>query len=100
MERVTFTGERSMRRVDITVYVNDEHDLFTTLQEVRSEIDRKVFNRTNIRQRNFSGTWEEEVTSSSPLADRLLGSYETRAKWQSNVATSREFYQFQKSEEL
>ena len=100
MERVTFTGERPMRRVDITVYVNDEHDLFTTLQEVRSEIDRKVFNRTNIRQRNFSGTWEEEVTSSSPLADRLLGSYETRAKWQSNVATSREFYQFQKSEEL
>ena len=100
MERITFTGERSMRRVDITVYVNDEHDLFTTLQEVRSEIDRKVFNRTNIRQRNFSGTWEEEVTSSSPLADRLLGSYETRAKWQSNVATSREFYQFQKSEEL
>ena len=100
MERVTFTGERPMRRVDITVYVNDEHDLFNTLQEVRSEIDRKVFNRTNIRQRNFSGTWEEEVTSSSPLADRLLGSYETRAKWQSNVATSREFYQFQKSEEL
>ena len=89
-----------MRRVDITVYVNDEHDLYNTLQEVRSEIDRKVFNRTNIRQRNFNGTWEEEVTSSSPLADRLLGSYETRAKWQSNVATSREFYQFQKSDDL
>ena len=39
-----------MRRVDITVYVNDEHDLYNTLQEVRSEIDRKVFDRDNIRQ--------------------------------------------------
>ena len=87
------------RRVQITLYVNDETDLYNTLQEVRFEIDRKVFDRENIRQRKFSGTWEEEVTQSSPLADSLLGSYETRAKWESNVATSREFRAFQKEED-
>jgi len=85
-----------MRRIDITAYVNDEYSFYDILKEVRSEIDRKVFDRDNIRQRKFSGTWEEEVTSSSPLADRYGYRYETVAKWESNVVPYKEFIQFQK----
>ena len=85
-----------MRKINITVYVNDEYSLYDILKEVRSEIDRKVFDRDNIRQRKFSGTWEEEVTSSSPLADRYGYRYETVAKWESNVVPYKEFIQFQK----
>jgi len=85
-----------MRKINITVYVNDEYSLYDILKEVRSEIDRKVFDRDNIRQRKFSGTWEEEVTSSSPLADRYGYRYETVAKWESNVVPNSEFIKFQK----
>tara|TARA_R100001460_G_scaffold22949_2_gene46564 strand:+ start:150 stop:416 length:267 start_codon:yes stop_codon:yes gene_type:complete len=85
-----------MRKHTITVYTNDEYSLYDILREVRSEIDRKVFDRTNIRQRKFSGTWEEEVTSSSPLADRYGYRYETVAKWESVVVPNKEFIQFQK----
>jgi len=85
-----------MRKHTITVYTNDEYSLYEILREVRSEIDRKVFDRDNIRQRKFSGTWEEEVTSSSPLADRYGYRYETVAKWESVVVPNKEFIQFQK----
>ena len=85
-----------MRKHTITVYTNDEYSLYEILREVRSEIDRKVFDRDNIRQRKFSGTWEEEVTSSSPLADRNGYRYETVAKWESVVVPNKEFIQFQK----
>jgi len=85
-----------MRKHTITVYTNDEYSLFEILREVRSEIDRKVFDRDNIRQRKFSGTWEEEVTSSSPLANRYGYRYETVAKWESVVVPNKEFIQFQK----
>jgi len=85
-----------MRKHTITVYTNDEYSLYDILKEVRSEIDRKVFDRDNIRQRKFSGTWEEEVTSSSPLADRYGYRYETVAKWESVVVPNKEFIQFQK----
>ena len=85
-----------MRKHTITVYTNDEYSLYDILREVRSEIDRKVFDRDNIRQRKFSGTWEEEVTSTSPLADRYGYRYETVAKWESNVVPNSEFIKFQK----
>ena len=77
-----------MRRHDITVYTNDEHDLYEILNEVRSEIDRKVFTRPNVRQRKFKGTHEVEKTNSY--------NYETVAKWESNVVPDSEFIQFQK----
>jgi hypothetical protein len=85
-----------MRKHTITVYTNDECSLYEILNEVRSEIDRKVFTRPNVRQRKFSGTWEEEVTSSSPLADRYGYRHETVAKWESNVVPDSEFIKFQK----
>tara|TARA_R100000655_G_scaffold85211_1_gene124860 strand:- start:282 stop:548 length:267 start_codon:yes stop_codon:yes gene_type:complete len=85
-----------MRKHTITVYTNDEYSLYEILREVRSEIDRKVFDRDNIRQRKFSGTWEEEVTSTSPLADRYGYRYETVAKWESVVVPNKEFIKFQK----
>jgi len=86
-----------MRKINITVYVNDEYDLYDYLSEIRSEIDRKVFSRDNIRQRKFSGIWEEEITNSSPLAfTKGFGyQYETVAKWESNVVSNKEFIQFQ-----
>ena len=80
-----------MRKINITVYVNDEDSLYDILQEVRFQIDRKVFSRDNIRQRKFSGTWEMEVDS-SPCNWR----YEKVAKWESNVVPNKEFIQFQK----
>tara|TARA_R100000781_G_C4071980_1_gene124788 strand:+ start:254 stop:520 length:267 start_codon:yes stop_codon:yes gene_type:complete len=85
-----------MRKHTITVYTNDEYSLYDILNEVRCEIDRKVFDRDNIRQRKFTGTWDEEVASSSPLADRYGYRYETVAKWESNVVPDSEFIQFQK----
>ena len=76
-----------MRKHTITVYTNDEYSLHGILNEVRAEIDSTVFNRGNIRQRKFSGTWETE---------RPNWSYETVAKWESNVVPDSEFIQFQK----
>lgn len=81
-----------MRRHDITVYTNDEHDLYEILNEVRSEIDRKVFDRTNIRQRKFKGRHEVEKNPHLLLANN----YETVAKWESNIVPDSEFIQFQK----
>ena len=86
-----------MRRIDITAYVNDECSLYEILNEVRSEIDSKVFNRKNIRQRKFTGTWEVEKDISSPLRP-YRWKYETVAKWESNVITNKEFIQFQPKE--
>ena len=88
-----------MRKHTITVYANDEYSLYDILNEVRSEIDRKVFTRDNIRQRKFSGTWEVEKSNSSPTW-RYFGNYETVAKWESNVVPDDEFIEFQKSPEL
>ena len=76
-----------MRKHTITVYTNDEYSLHDILSEVRAEIDSKVFNRDNTKQRKFSGTWEEEGPN---------WSYETVAKWESNVVPKSEFIQFQK----
>ncbi len=76
-----------MRKHTITVYTNDEYSLYHILNDVRAEIDNTVFNRDNTRQRKFSGTWEEE---------RPNWSYETVAKWESNVVPESEFIQFQK----
>ena len=76
-----------MRKHTITVYTNDEYSLYDILNEVRAEIDNTVFNRDNIRQRKFSGKWESV---------RPNGSYETVAKWESNVVPDSEFNQFQK----
>ena len=84
-----------MRKINITVYVNDEYSLYDILKEVRSEIDRKVFNKNNIRQRKFSGTWEVEKDISSPLWP-YRWKYETVAKWESVVVPNKEFIQFQK----
>jgi len=84
-----------MRKINITVYVNDEYSLYDILKEVRSEIDRKVFTRENIRQRKFSGTWEIEKDYKSPTWP-YHGNYETVAKWESNVVPNKEFIQFQK----
>jgi len=89
-----------MRKHTITVYTNDEYSLYDILNEVRSEIDRKVFDRNNIRQRKFSGTWEEEVTTSSPLSNGYAYKYETVAKWESNVVPDKEYIQFQQTPEL
>ena len=80
-----------MRKHTITVYANDEYSLYDILNEVRSEIDRKVFDRDNIRQRKFSGTWEMEVDSSL-----CNWRYEKVAKWESNVVPDNEFVRFQK----
>ena len=77
-----------MRKHTITVYTNDEYSLYDILNEVRSEIDRKVFDRTNIRQRKFVGRHEVEKTNSY--------NYETVAKWESNIVPDSEFIQFQK----
>tara|TARA_Y100001972_G_scaffold65812_1_gene80179 strand:- start:71 stop:337 length:267 start_codon:yes stop_codon:yes gene_type:complete len=85
-----------MRKHTITIYTNDELSLWDIMREINFEIDRKVFYRQNIRQRKFSGTWEEEVTSSSPLANRYGYRYETVAKWESVVVPNKEFIQFQK----
>ena len=76
-----------MRKHTITVYTNDNYSLYEILGEVRAEIDNTVFNRDNIRQRKFSGKWE---------AERSNWSYETVAKWESNVVPDSEFIQFQK----
>ena len=76
-----------MRKHTITVYTNDEYSLYDILNDVRAEIDSTVFNRDNTRQRKFSGTWE---------AERPNWSYETVAKWESNVVPDSEFIQFQK----
>ncbi len=76
-----------MRKHTITVYTNDEDSLYDILNEVRAEIDSTVFNRNNIRQRKFSGTWEAEQPN---------WSYETVARWESNVVPDSEFIQFQK----
>ena len=76
-----------MRKHTITVYTNDNYSLYEILGEVRAEIDSAVFNRDNIRQRKFSGKWESV---------RPNGSYETVAKWESNVVSDSEFNQFQK----
>ena len=84
-----------MRKHTITVYTNDEYSLYDILNEVRSEIDRKVFDRDNIRQRKFSGIWEIEKSNSSPTWS-YFGNYETVAKWESNVVPDNEFVQFQK----
>ena len=83
-----------MRKINITVYVNDEYSLYDILREVRSEIDRKVFTRENIRQRKFSGTWEVEKQVDSPTWP-FYGHYETVAKWESNVVPNSEFIKFQ-----
>ena len=76
-----------MRKHTITVYTNDEYSLYEILNNVRAEIDSTVFSRGNIRQRKFSGKWE---------AERSNWSYETVAKWESNVVPNSEFIQFQK----
>ena len=76
-----------MRKHTITVYTYDEYSLYHILNDVRSEIDSAVFNRDNIRQRKFSGKWESV---------RPNGSYETVARWESNVVPNSEFIQFQK----
>ena len=76
-----------MRKHTITVYTNDEYSLHGILNEIRAEIDSKVFNRDNTKKRKFSGTWEEESSN---------WSYETVAKWESNVVPNSEFIQFQK----
>ena len=55
-----------MRKHTITVYTNDEYSLYDILNEVRSEIDRKVFSRDNIKQRKFSGSHEIEKSTDSP----------------------------------
>lgn len=88
-----------MRKINITVYVNDEYSLYDILKEVRSEIDSKVFNRNNIRQRKFTGTWQMEKDISSPLWP-YRWKYETVAKWESNVVSNKEFIQFQQTPEL
>tara|TARA_Y100001938_G_scaffold135220_1_gene196617 strand:+ start:420 stop:677 length:258 start_codon:yes stop_codon:yes gene_type:complete len=85
-----------MRKHTITIYSNDEFTFDNILREISFEITRKVFDRKNIKQRKFAGTWEEEVTSSSPLANCLLGSTETVAKWESNIVTEKQFKEFQK----
>ena len=84
-----------MRKHTITVYTNDEYSLYDILNEVRAEIDSTVFNRNNIRQRKFSGIWEEEKSNSSPVC-YSISHYETVAKWESNVVPNSEFIQFQK----
>ena len=83
-----------MRKHTITIYTNDEYSLYDILKEVRSEIDRKVFDRQNIRQRKFSGTWEVEKDSTSPTWF-YGGNYETVAKWESNIVPNSEFIKFQ-----
>tara|TARA_R100000008_G_C3510673_1_gene128638 strand:+ start:235 stop:501 length:267 start_codon:yes stop_codon:yes gene_type:complete len=86
-----------MRKHTITVYTNDEYSLYDILNEVRSEIDHKVFSRDNIRQRKFAGTVEGEKTSSNFFtSNNLYGEYEVVAKWESNVVPDNEFVQFQK----
>ena len=83
-----------MRKHTITVYTNDEYGLYEILKEVRSEIDRKVFDRENKKQRKFTGTWEVEKTIDSPTW-RFFGNYETVAKWESNVVSDDEYVRFQ-----
>lgn len=83
-----------MRKHTITVYTNDESSLYEILNEVRFEIDRKVFDRKNVRQRKFTGTWEVEKDNTSPTWP-YWGSYETVAKWESNVVPNDEFIKFQ-----
>ena len=83
-----------MRKHTITVYTNDEYGLYEILKEVRSEIDRKVFDRENKKQRKFTGTWEVEKTIDSPTW-RFMGHYETVAKWESNIVSDDEFVRFQ-----
>jgi len=84
-----------MRKHTITVYTNDENAFYDILQEVRFQIDRQVFDRDNIRQRKFSGTWEVEKDIST-IANPYRWKYETVAKWESVVVPNKEFIQFQK----
>ena len=84
-----------MRKHTITVYTNDENSLYDILQEVRFQIDRQVFDRDNIRQRKFSGTWEVEKNIST-IGNPYRWKYETVAKWESVVVPNKEFIQFQK----
>ena len=86
-----------MRKHTITVYTNDEYSLHGILNEIRAEIDSKVFNRDNTKQRKFSGTWETESSNlSGNFWERAVLNYETVAKWESNVVPNSEFIQFQK----
>jgi hypothetical protein len=84
-----------MRKHTITVYTNDEYSLYDILNEVRSEIDRKVFSRDNIKQRKFSGSHEIEKSTDSPTW-KYFGHYETVASWESNVVPDDGFIKFQK----
>ena len=84
-----------MRKHTITVYTNDEYSLYDILNEVRSEIDRKVFSRDNIKQRKFSGSHEIEKSTDSPTW-KYFGHYEKVASWESNVVPDDEFIKFQK----
>ena len=83
-----------MRKHTITIYTNDECSLWDIMREVNLEIDRKVFDRKNIRQRKFSGTWEVEKNNTSP-AWPYMGNYETVAVWESNIVPDDEFIRFQ-----
>ena len=78
-----------MRKHTITVYTNDEYSLYEILNDVRAEIDSKVFSRDNVWQRKFSGTWEKFGKKDGWSSDIV-------AKWESNVVPNSEFIQFQK----
>ena len=83
-----------MRKHTITIYTNDECSLWDIMREINFEIDRKVFDRQNIRQRKFSGTWEVEKNIST-IASPYRWKYETVAKWESNIVPNSEFIKFQ-----
>ena len=83
-----------MRKHKITIYTNDECLLWDIMREINFQIDRKVFDRQNIRQRKFSGTWEVEKNIST-IASPYRFKYETVAKWESNIVPNSEFIKFQ-----
>ncbi len=87
-----------MRKHTITIYTNDEYSLYEIINEVRYEIDHKVFGRENPKQRKFSGTCEMEKSRNSSIfnSTNLYGEYEVVAMWKSNVVPDDEFMRFQR----
>ena len=112
MERVTFTGERSMRKITIELYANNEYALDERLKQIRWAINDVVWPSScfseGSRKRLESGCIEEETEYK--LSDyeydkenpnwRYGRDHECVGKWKMQVVPDEDYVNFQDSEEL
>ena len=112
MERVTFTGERSMRKITIELYANNEYALDERLKQIKWAINDIVWPSCpftkKVRSIKESGCIEEE--KQYQLSDyeyekedptwKYGGNESIVAKWQMQIVKDEEYVNFQDSEEL